>query len=77
METTLKLILSGLMATLASTGAAIAGAAVYVPPVAVEVSEPPMRAGSGAWLIPLAIIAILALTLTGGEEEEETPPTAP
>ncbi|MEX0971132.1 MAG: hypothetical protein WD046_11890 [Paracoccaceae bacterium] len=51
-----------------AAGAAVAGSAVYVAP-AVTVVEEPMRAGSGAWLIPLAIIAILALTLTGEERE--------
>lgn len=48
-------------------GAAYAGSAVFVAPEVTMVEEP-MRNGSGAWLIPLAIIAILALTLTSSEE---------
>ncbi|MGR3724355.1 hypothetical protein LGT41_0000330 [Abyssibius alkaniclasticus] len=65
----MKSILAGLMATLATAGAALAGTPVYVPP-AVTVVDEPMRSGSGAWLIPLAIIAILALTLTGDDSNE-------
>ena len=51
----------------AGAGAAVAGTPVYVAPEVTMVEEP-MRNGSGAWLIPLAIIAILALTLTGDDE---------
>ncbi|MEX0969588.1 MAG: hypothetical protein WD046_03965 [Paracoccaceae bacterium] len=58
-------------ATAAMAGAAAAGSAVYVAP-AVTMVEEPMRSGSGSWLIPLAIIAILALTLTGGEDDNST-----
>jgi len=61
----MKLIATGLIAML-STTAATAGTMVYEAPAAVEMAEP-MRNGSGAWLIPLAIIAILALTLTNTE----------
>lgn len=62
----MRFALTTLTSVLAA-GTAFAGAAVYVAPAVVEVEEP-MRAGSGAWLIPLAIIAILALTLTGDNE---------
>lgn len=55
------------LAAVLAGGAAVAGSAVYVAP-AVTMVEEPMRSGSGAWLIPLAIIAILALTLTNSEE---------
>ncbi|MEX0971131.1 MAG: hypothetical protein WD046_11885 [Paracoccaceae bacterium] len=68
----MKTVLTGVIAMLATAGAAVAGTPVYVPP-AVTVVEEPMRSGSGAWLIPLAIIAILALTLTGGEDEPDDP----
>jgi len=54
-------------AALFGAGAASAGSAVFVAPEVVMVEEP-MRNGSGAWLIPLAIIAILALTLTNNNE---------
>ena len=65
----MKTALAGLMATLATAGAALAGTPVYVPP-AVTIVDEPMRSGSGAWLIPLAIITILALTLTGDDSNE-------
>ena len=54
------------VAALLGAGAAAAGTPVYVAPEVTMVEEP-MRNGSGAWLIPLAIIAILALTLTGDD----------
>ena len=66
----MKTALTALLGTVASAGAAMAGAAVYVAPAVTEVQEP-MRNGSGAWLIPLAIIAILALTLTGDDENPQ------
>lgn len=55
------------LALMMAGAVAHAGSAVYTPPVPTAV-ETPMRSGSGAWLIPLAIIAILALTLSGQEE---------
>tara|TARA_R110000850_G_scaffold6511_1_gene25260 strand:- start:630 stop:836 length:207 start_codon:yes stop_codon:yes gene_type:complete len=67
-----KTALTALLGTVASVGAALAGTPVYVPP-AVTVVDEPMRSGSGAWLIPLAIIAILALTLTGDDENPQQP----
>jgi len=48
--------------------AASAGSVVYTAPATAIIDEP-MRNGSGAWLIPLAIIAILALTLTNNSSE--------
>jgi len=48
----------------ASAGASLAGNFTTVPPVVIDIVEPPMRAGSGAWLIPLVIVAVLALALT-------------
>jgi len=65
----MKLILSTVAALSAAT-TAFAGAAVYVAPEVAMVEEP-MRNGSGAWLIPLAIIAILALTLTNNDNDNE------
>lgn len=57
------------VAMVLAAGATYAGSAVFIAPEVTMVEEP-MRSGSGAWLIPLAIIAILALTLTGGEETD-------
>ena len=62
----IKVIRASLAGVFAA-GAAYAGSAVFVAPEVTMVEEP-MRSGSGAWLIPLAIIAILALTLTAGDE---------
>lgn len=59
--------LTTLVAALFAAGSATAGTAVFVAPEVAMVEEP-MRSGSGAWLIPLAIIAILALTLTNNNE---------
>lgn len=60
----MKLLLSSITAIL-SASHAMAGAVVYVAPDVTTI-DAPMNPGSGSWLIPLAIIAILALTLTGG-----------
>ena len=62
----MKFIAATFTAVISAT-TAFAGSAVYVAPEVAMVEEP-MRSGSGAWLIPLAIIAILALTLTGDNE---------
>jgi len=67
----MKKFILGLIASLSATAAA-AGTMVYEAPATVEMAEP-MQNGSGAWLIPLAIIAILALTLTG--EDTTTVPS--
>jgi hypothetical protein len=60
--------------TVAST-AAVAGNAVYEPPVepVVVVEEEPAGSmgGSGAWLIPLLAIGLIALAVS--QDEEETP----
>lgn len=65
-----SLILAPAAAAAMATAAA-AGSAVYVAPE-VTIVEEPMRNGSGGWLIPLAIIAILALTLTGGDDNSSS-----
>lgn len=63
-----KLILAA-VATL-SAGAALAGSVTYVAPEVVAIEEPSRMGGSGAWLIPLVIIAVLALALTQDSEEQ-------
>lgn len=50
-------------ALITAASQAVAGAVVYVAPDVTTI-DAPMNPGSGSWLIPLAIIAILALTLT-------------
>ena len=47
-----------------SAGSAMAGAVTFTPPVAVILDEPARMGGSGAWLIPLVILAVIALAVT-------------
>lgn len=56
----LKLAALGVVAA----GSAIAGTVTFVAPEVVAIEEPARMGGSGAWLIPLVIIAVLALALT-------------
>ena len=57
----LKLAALGFVST-AST--ALAGSVTYVAPAAVAIEEPARMGGSGAWIIPLVIVAVLALALS-------------
>ena len=66
----MKKLLISASVLIASATAALAGAVTYVAPEVVAIEEPARMGGSGAWLIPLVIIAVLALALTQGEEEE-------
>ena len=66
----MKKIILAAMATL-SAGAAFAGSVAYVAPEVVAIEEPARMGGSGAWLIPLVIIAVLALALTQNGDDEE------
>ncbi len=59
-------------AILLSATAAFAGNVAYVAPEVVAIEEPARMGGSGAWLIPLVIVAVLALALT--QQEEQLPP---
>lgn len=55
-------------AALLSASAAFAGNVTYVAPEVVAIEEPARMGGSGAWLIPLVIIAVLALALSSNEQ---------
>ena len=68
----MKNLLSSAAALGASSTAALAGAVTYVAPEVVAIEEPARMGGSGAWLIPLVIVAVLALALTqdNGDREE-------
>ena len=57
-----KLLITSIL--MLSTVAAKAGELAYVAPEVTMLEEPAMLAGPGAWLIPLIVIAILALTLS-------------
>lgn len=67
----MKLILAT-FATLASATSAFAGAITYVAPEVVAIEEPSRMGGSGAWLIPLIIAAVILLAIT--QESDPTPP---
>ena len=56
----LKLAALGVLAA----GQAMAGAVTFVAPEVVAIEEPARMGGSGAWIIPLVIVAVLALVLT-------------
>jgi len=58
---TLKLAALGVVS---SVSTAFAGSVTFVAPEVVAIEEPARMGGSGAWLIPLVIVAVLALALT-------------
>jgi len=47
-----------------SFSSAIAGSLAYIAPEVTAIEEPARMGGSGAWIIPLVIVAVLALALT-------------
>ncbi|MCF6272290.1 MAG: hypothetical protein L3J37_03730 [Rhodobacteraceae bacterium] len=61
------------MAAFISTSTAYAGTITYVAPEVVAIEEPARMGGSGAWLIPLVIIAVLALALTTKKDSTPQP----
>lgn len=65
-----KVLRAGLALCLAG-GAAYAGSVAYVAPVVPEVIEESTGSmgGSGAWLIPLLIIALLALAISSSDSD--------
>ena len=50
-----------------AASSAFAGALTYAAPEVVSIEEPTRMGGSGAWLIPLVIVAVLALALTNND----------
>jgi len=67
----MKKIIATATAVMATASTAYAGAVTYVAPEVVAIEEPARMGGSGAWLIPLIIIAVVALTLTNKDDENE------
>ena len=61
-------------AFVSSATSAFAGAVTYVAPDVVAIEEPASMGGSGAWLIPLVIVAVLALALSGDDEPRKPRP---
>ena len=66
----MRLLLTTAVALVAAT-TAFAGNIAYVAPEVVAIEEPARMGGSGAWLIPLVIVAVLALALTSDSDEED------
>jgi len=64
-----KLIASA--AILASATSAFAGSVTYVAPEVIAIEQPVRMGGSGAWIIPLVIVAVLALALTQDNTESD------
>lgn len=56
---------------LASSVTANAGSVAFVPPQVTAIEEPARMGGSGAWLIPLVIVAVIALALTQDDHEDD------
>lgn len=57
-----NLLAIGLALSIATS--ATAGNLAYVAPEAVAIEEPAAMGGSGAWLIPLVIIAVVGLAMS-------------
>ncbi len=55
-------------AALAAGTSAFAGDVTFVAPEVVAIEEPARMGGSGAWLIPLIIAAVILLAVTQGED---------
>lgn len=60
-------------AFIASSVTAQAGNVTYIPPEATALEEPARLGGSGAWLIPLVIMAVIGLALSAQDEDECDP----
>ncbi len=65
----MKTLITSMAIIIATATATLAGNLAYVAPEVTMIEEPTTMGGSGSWLIPLVIIAVLILALTGGEEE--------
>ena len=66
----MKFILA-ISTTLLSATAALAGSVTYIAPEVVAIEEPSRMGGSGAWIIPLVIAAVILLAVT--QNNEPTP----
>ena len=65
----MKKLLSIAAAVVASTTSAYAGAVTFVAPEVVAIEEPARMGGSGAWLIPLIIAAVILLAVTQNSDD--------
>ncbi len=60
--------LASIAAALMAGTSAIAGSVTYVAPEVVAIEEPARMGGSGAWLIPLIIAAVVLLAVTQNDD---------
>ena len=67
----MKKMLTAVGVLFTSASVATSGAVTYVAPEVVMIEEPARMGGSGAWLIPLVIVAVLALALTQDNNNEK------
>ncbi len=68
----MKLILTAVAAVVSATST-FAGSIAYVAPEVVAIEEPARMGGSGAWLIPLIIAAVILLAVTQSDEPNPRP----
>jgi len=71
----MKLILAT-TASIASATSAFAGAITYIAPEVAAIEEPSRMGGSGAWLIPLIIAAVILLAVTQSNDSPQPRPRA-
>ena len=57
-------IIRAALAFVLAGSASFAGSLAYVAPDAAMIEEPAMMGGSGAWIIPVVIVAVVALALS-------------
>jgi len=69
----MKLILTTFAAAVTATST-FAGAITYIAPEVAAIEEPARMGGSGAWLIPLIIAAVILLAITQDNEPEKKEP---
>jgi len=60
----MKILKLAALGVVSSASTAFAGAVTFVAPAAVAIEQPARMGGSGAWIIPLVIVAVLALALS-------------
>jgi len=70
----MKTLLLASSFVLSFTGA-MAGNLAYVAPQVAAIEEPTRMGGSGAWIIPLVVVAVLALTITKKSSDQMCAPT--
>ena len=69
----MKRILTTFAAVVSATSA-FAGSVTYVAPEVAAIEEPARMGGSGAWLIPLIIAAVILLAITQEDDAPEVNP---